>query len=64
MFHASVEFNLCAFLFFGALVEGNLRWLHFRLNFFDQFVVDNALVCPRTFRVMVMVVLRFQVLHS
>jgi hypothetical protein len=25
MFHASVEFNLCALLFFGALVEGNLR---------------------------------------
>jgi hypothetical protein len=26
MFHASVEFNLCALLFFGALVEGNLRY--------------------------------------
>jgi uncharacterized membrane protein len=25
MFHASVEFTLCALLFLGALVEGNLR---------------------------------------
>jgi hypothetical protein len=41
MFHARVEFNLCAVIFFGALVEGNLRWLHFRINiFFNQFGVS------------------------